>query len=168
MPKSSSAGTSSKYAGSPDYPVFPNPRYLSKFALVSSQESGLTRLDTDLYNYCYLPWNPLRYNNNEKREVITVTTSGEDVPLPKYDEPREPRPDYQLDAAPCKRAAAINANCHFQDTNGTFSGLQPYDSDFEKQQKCYCEIYPYFDSVAGCNECFRSHGGIEGKQQSHY
>ncbi|KAF3099620.1 hypothetical protein TWF569_004686 [Orbilia oligospora] len=167
MTRSSSSDTSEKYAGSPDYPVFPNPIFLSKFALVSSDKSGRTNLDTDLYNSCILPYNPLSYPNNHKlksRETITITNddNNKEVPVPKDTNPKSPRPTYQLDRPPCKRAAAINANCYFQNTNGTFSGLQPYDSDFEVQQKCFCEIYPYFDSIFGCNECFRLHGGIEG------
>ncbi|RVD86155.1 uncharacterized protein DFL_004445 [Arthrobotrys flagrans] len=165
MPTSSNTEEEPKYEGSPDYPIFPNPRYLSKFALVSAQKSGLTHLDTDLYNFCYLPYNPHSYiNKNKKRETITITNddNNKDIPLPKDAEPQKPRPTYQINVAPCKRAAAINANCYFQDTNGTFSGLQPYDSEFEEQQRCYCEVYPYFDSIFGCNECFRLHGGIEG------
>ncbi|KAK6512593.1 hypothetical protein TWF481_001477 [Arthrobotrys musiformis] len=159
MPKPSSTQKTERYAGSPDYPVFPNPRYLSKFALVSADKSGLTHLDTDLYNYCYLPYNPLPYVN---KRGVTVTGNGEDVPIAKDDEPEKPRPTYKIDVAPCRRAAAINANCYFQNTNGTLSGLQAYESEFEEQRKCFCEIYPYFDSIFGCNECFRLHGGIEG------
>ncbi|KAK6332986.1 hypothetical protein TWF718_010812 [Orbilia javanica] len=163
MPKSSTTEGGTKYEGSPDYPVFPNPRYLSKFALVSSDKSGLTHLDTDLYNVCYLPFRPHSYIN-KKRDTVTITNddNGKDIPLPNNDKPKEPRPTYQLNVAPCKRAGAVNANCYFQDTNGTFSGLQPYNSSFEEQQKCFCETYPYFDSIFGCNECLRLHGGIEG------
>ncbi|KAK6508684.1 hypothetical protein TWF506_010763 [Arthrobotrys conoides] len=173
MSRSSDSKTSKKYAGSPDYPVFPNPIFLSKFALVSSEESGITNLDTDLYNRCILPYNPLSYHNNNKHKkrqkrdttaTVTITNedNGKEIPVPKDTNPKSPRPTYQMTVAPCKRAAAINANCYFQNTNGTFSGLQPYNSSFEVQQKCYCEIYPYFDSIFGCNECYRLHGGIEG------
>ncbi|KAK6349372.1 hypothetical protein TWF730_010119 [Orbilia blumenaviensis] len=150
------------YAGDPDYPVFPHPRYISKFYRVSAQNSGLTRLDKDLYNQCYLPYNRQSYVDKREARTITVTQDNEDISLPKDDEPKSPRPTYQLTSPPCKRTSAINANCYFQNTNGTFSGLQPYQSDFEEQQKCYCEIYPYFDSAAGCNECFHMHGGIAG------
>ncbi|CDM29708.1 unnamed protein product [Penicillium roqueforti FM164] len=45
--------------------------------------------------------------------------------------------------------------------NGTFSGLVPYSDHWDVQQQCYCDVYPFFDSAAGCQECFRKHGGIE-------
>ncbi|KAF4764675.1 hypothetical protein N7455_003773 [Penicillium solitum] len=141
---SSSAATSE--TGS-EYPVFPNGAYISRFYVVSSQESGLTDLDIDLYNECYLPYNPLSHHNF-RRDDTTETIS--------------PKPTYLIDEAPCKRQAAINSNCYFQNTNGSFSGLQLYSGDWDVQQKCYCGIYPFFDSAAGCQECFRKHGGIEG------
>ncbi|KAH8816917.1 hypothetical protein F5884DRAFT_777897 [Xylogone sp. PMI_703] len=143
---SSSGGAT--YTGSQEYPVFPNGVYLSKFALVSSSESGLTDLDIDLYNECYLPYNPLQHHNFRKRAAASSANA--------------PRPTYLIDEAPCKRAAAINTNCYFQNTNKTFAGLQPYADDFDVQQQCYCEKYPFFDSTLGCMECFRQHGGIEG------
>ena len=114
--------------------------------MVSARDSGLTHLDIDLYNYCYLPYNPLPYFGLSKRS-------------PQYT--GEPRPDYQLDSAPCKRAAAINANCYLDNTNGSFSGLRPSEQP-EVQKQCYCELYPYFDSTLGCMQCFKQHGGIEG------
>ncbi|CAI7605782.1 unnamed protein product [Penicillium discolor] len=141
---SSSAATSE--TGS-EYPVFPNGAYISRFYVVSSQESGLTDLDIDLYNECYLPYNPLSHHNF-RRDDTTETIS--------------PKPTYLIDEAPCKRQAAINSNCYFQNTNGSFSGLQLYSGDWDVQQQCYCGIYPFFDSAAGCQECFRKHGGIEG------
>ncbi|CRL28082.1 unnamed protein product [Penicillium camemberti] len=132
---------------SSEYPVFPNGAYISRFYVVSSQESGLTDLDIDLYNECYLPYNPLSHHNF-RRDDTTKTIS--------------PKPTYLIDEAPCKRQAAINSNCYFQNTNGTFSGLQLYSGDWDVQQQCYCDIYPFFDSAAGCQACFRKHGGIEG------
>ena len=140
---STSSSTDASHTGSDEYPVFPNGVYLSKFYLVSSQEAGLTNLDINLYNYCYLPFNPLRYRKR------SLQYSG------------DPRPDYLLDEAPCKRAAAINANCYTENTNGTLSGLRSSEQP-DVQKECYCEKYPYFDSILGCMECFRQHGGIEG------
>ncbi|KGO40430.1 hypothetical protein PEX1_031850 [Penicillium expansum] len=144
---STSSSSAASYTGSDEYPVFPNGAYFSRFYVVSSQESGLTDLDIDLYNECFLPYNPLSHHNF-RRDDATTTMS--------------PRPTYLIDEAPCKRQAAINSNCYFQNTNGTFSGLQTYSDDWNVQQHCYCDIYPFFDSAAGCQECFRKHGGIEG------
>ncbi|OQE35325.1 hypothetical protein PENCOP_c013G00850 [Penicillium coprophilum] len=144
---STSSSTAATDTGSDEYPVFPNGAYISRFYLVSSQDSGLTDLDIDLYNECYLPHNPLPHHNF-RRDDSTETIS--------------PKPTYLINEAPCKRQAAINSNCYFQNTNGTFSGLQKYSGDWDVQQQCYCDIYPFFDSVAGCQECFRKHGGIEG------
>ncbi|KAJ5803827.1 uncharacterized protein N7518_000130, partial [Penicillium psychrosexuale] len=73
-----------------------------------------------------------------------------------------PKPTYLIDEAPCQRQAGINSNCYFWNTNGTFSGLVPYSDHWDVQQQCYCDVYPFFDSAAGCEECFRKHGGIEG------
>ncbi|KAJ5181260.1 hypothetical protein N7491_000813 [Penicillium cf. griseofulvum] len=142
-----SSSTAVSTTGSKEYPVFPNGAYVSRFYLVSSQESGLTDLDIDLYNECFLPYNPLPHHNFRRGDA-TETIS--------------PKPTYLIDEAPCKRQAAINSNCYFQNTNGTFSGLEPYSGDWDVQQQCYCDIYPFFDSAAGCQECFRMHGGIEG------
>ncbi|CAI7601348.1 unnamed protein product [Penicillium glandicola] len=144
---STSSSTAASNTGSEDYPVFPNGVYISNFYLVSSQDSGLTDLDIDLYNECYLPYNPLSHHNF-RRDDATSTIS--------------PKPTYLIDEAPCKRQASINSNCYFQNTNGTFSGLETYSGDWDVQQQCYCDIYPFFDSAAGCQECFRKHGGIEG------
>ncbi|KGO63552.1 hypothetical protein PITC_049340 [Penicillium italicum] len=144
---STSSSTVASNTGSEGYPVFPNGAYISRFYVVSSQESGLTDLDIDLYNECYLPYNPLPHHHF-RRDDMTTTTS--------------PKPTYLIDEAPCKRQAAINSNCYFQNTNGTFSGLQTYSDDWDVQQQCYCDTYPFFDSAAGCQECFRKHGGIEG------
>ncbi|KAK6347324.1 hypothetical protein TWF696_007394 [Orbilia brochopaga] len=149
------------FTGDDTYPVFPNGRYISKFYLVNALDSGITHLDTDLYNECYLPYNPLSYipgSSKEKRQQDDSGTTTASASRPS----RTPRPDYQFDTAPCRRAAAINSNCYLQNTNGTFSGLQKYNSSFDEQQKCFCELYPYWDSISGCNECFRQHGGIEG------
>ncbi|KAF3922519.1 hypothetical protein ABW21_db0200070 [Orbilia brochopaga] len=152
------------FLGDDTYPVFPNARYLSKFFLVNAQDSGITHLDTDLYNWCYLPYNPLSYipgsskAKHKRQDGEDSATTTLDVSLAS----KTPRPDYLSDTAPCRRAAAINSNCYFQNTNGTFSGLQPYNSSFDLQQKCFCQIYPYWDTIFGCNECFRQHGGIEG------
>jgi hypothetical protein len=138
------SSSSASFTGDPTYPVFPNGPYVSKFYVVSSQDSGLNALDLHLYNLCYLPFRPLaEYNNTAKRDVEN--------------------PDYQINEAPCQRQASINANCYFDNTNETFSGLQPYDSDFDVQQECYCKIYPFFDSSLGCQACFEEHGGIEGQ-----
>lgn len=133
---------------STDYPVFPNSQYIAKWFSYSSDEDGLTHLDIDLYNECYLPSRPYTYVN--KRQADASSTSP------------TPRPTYLIDEPPCQRQAAINANCYFQNTNGTFSGLQPYEDDFDIQQQCFCDIYPFFDAVTGCNACFLEHGGIEG------
>ncbi|KAJ6131868.1 hypothetical protein N7471_007083 [Penicillium samsonianum] len=144
---STSSSTAASNTDSGEYPVFPNGAYISRFYAVSSQESGLTDLDIDLYNECFLPYNPLPHHNF-RRDDATETIS--------------PKPTYLIDEAPCKRQAAINSNCYFQNTNGTFSGLHLYSGDWDVQQQCYCDIYPFFDSAAGCQECFRKHGGIEG------
>ncbi|KAJ9481435.1 hypothetical protein VN97_g12042 [Penicillium thymicola] len=143
---STSSSTAASETGS-EYPVFPNGAYISRFYVVSSGESGLTDLDIDLYNECFLPYNPLQHHNF-RRDDTTESIS--------------PKPTYLIDEAPCKRQAAINSNCYFQNTNGTFSGLELYSGDWDVQQQCYCDIYPFFDSAAGCQECFRKHGGIEG------
>ncbi|OQD72142.1 hypothetical protein PENPOL_c001G07659 [Penicillium polonicum] len=143
---STSSNTAASETGS-EYPVFPNGAYISRFYVVSSQESGLTDLDIDLYNECFLPHNPLPHHNFRRGDT-TETIS--------------PKPTYLIDEAPCKRQAAINSNCYFQNTNGTFSGLELYSGDWDVQQQCYCDIYPFFDSAAGCQECYRKHGGIEG------
>ncbi|KAF3938762.1 hypothetical protein ABW19_dt0200604 [Dactylella cylindrospora] len=153
------------YNGTDDYPVFPHARYISKFYKVSSQYAGLTKLDIALYNRCYLPYNPLSdafaIDSKFKRDIEI------DVEIPDDNDPNQtnsnaPRPTYLINEPPCKRTAAINSNCYFDNTNGTFSGLQLYEDKFEVQQQCYCEKYPYFDSAFGCNECFKLHGGIEG------
>ncbi|KAJ5837048.1 hypothetical protein N7447_003074 [Penicillium robsamsonii] len=141
---STSSSTAASDTDSDEYPVFPNGAYISRFYIVSSQDSGLTDLDIDLYNECYLPYNALPHHNFRRDDAIS------------------PKPTYQIDEAPCKRQAAINANCYFDNTNGTFSGLQLYSGDWDVQQQCYCGIYPFFDSAVGCQECFRKHGGIEG------
>ena len=143
---STSTSVGAAYTGSEEYAVFPNGVYLSKFYLVSSQDSGLTHLDIDLYNYCYLPYGPLPYDDLRKR-------------TPQYS--GDPRPDYLLDRAPCRRAASINTNCDVENTNGSLAGIRPSEQP-DAQKECYCEKYPYFDSTLGCMECFRQHGGIEG------
>lgn len=145
---STSSSSTPFYTGSQEYPVFPNAVYLSKFYLVSSQYSGLTDLDIDLYNECYLPFRALSHYNHDKRDEATATLT--------------PKPTYLINDPPCKRQAAINSNCYFQNTNGTFQGLLPYSGDWDIQQQCFCDIYPFFDSSIGCQECFRKHGGIEG------
>ncbi|KAG5208150.1 hypothetical protein GTR04_1844 [Trichophyton interdigitale] len=140
------------FPGSDSYPVFPNGKYLSKFYLVSGQYSGLNDLDYHLYNVCYLPYRPFDVGTSfdiDKRRVSHTDSNA-------------PRPTYLINDPPCKRQAAINANCHFKNTNGTFSGLEPYTNDFDVQQQCYCEKYPFFDSALGCMKCFETHGGIEG------
>lgn len=140
------------FPGSNSYPVFPNGKYLSKFYLVSGQYSGLNDLDYHLYNVCYLPYRPFDVGTSfdiDKRRVSHTDSNA-------------PRPSYLINDPPCKRQAAINANCHFKNTNGTFSGLEPYTNDFDVQQQCYCEKYPFFDSALGCMKCFETHGGIEG------
>ena len=106
---STSSSVGAAYTGSEEYPVFPNSVYLSKFYQASSQDAGLTHLDIDLYNYCYLPYNPLRYHDSRKR---AAQYSG------------DPRPDYLLDEAPCKRAASINANCYIENANGSLTDLR--------------------------------------------
>ncbi len=140
------SSATASYSSSDEYPVFPNGVYVSKFYVVSSQDAGLTNLDIDLYNYCYLPYNPLLYHDSKKR-------------TPQYS--GDPWPDYLLDEAPCKRAASVNANCYIENTNGSFTGLKPFEQP-DVQKECFCEKYPYFDSTLGCMECFRQHGGIEG------
>ncbi|KAF3909438.1 hypothetical protein AA313_de0202371 [Arthrobotrys entomopaga] len=147
------------FAGDDSYPVFPNPNYVSRFYMVNADVSGITQLDTDLYNFCYLPANPLHFWG--KRDA---TSDGDDDPNEKTQTSTSwtPKPTYLFNQPPCRRAAAINANCYFQNTNGTFAGLQPYEDAWEVQQECFCRIYPYFDTIFGCNECFHQHGGIEG------
>ncbi|KAM5464006.1 hypothetical protein MauCBS54593_007182 [Microsporum audouinii] len=151
--RSSTSSTTSAFPGSSDFIVFPNGIYLSKFYLVSSQYSGLTDLDLHLYNVCYLPYNPFDVEKSfgiDKRRA------------PPTDSSNAPRPTYLIEKAPCQRQASINTNCYFKNTNGTFSGLEPYSDEFDVQQQCYCERYPFFDSVLGCMKCFEAHGGIEG------
>ncbi|KAL4891892.1 hypothetical protein BDV59DRAFT_60446 [Aspergillus ambiguus] len=145
---STSSSSTAFYTGSQEYPVFPNAVYISKFYLVSSQYSGLTDLDIDLYNECYLPSRPLPHHDHDKRDEATSTLTT--------------KPTYLINEPPCKRQAAINANCHFRNTNGTFEGIQAYSGDWDVQQQCYCDVYPFFDSSIGCQECFEKHGGIEG------
>ncbi|KAJ5512132.1 hypothetical protein N7463_001684 [Penicillium fimorum] len=144
---STSSSTAASEDSSDETPIFPNNAYISRFYVVSSQDSGLTDLDIDLYNECYLPYNPMPHHNVRRDDAA---------------EPISPKPDYQIDEPPCQRQASINANCYFDNTDGTFSGLRPYSGDWDVQQQCYCDIYPFFDSAAGCQECFRKHGGIEG------
>ncbi|KAF2662741.1 hypothetical protein K491DRAFT_556411, partial [Lophiostoma macrostomum CBS 122681] len=142
------SSASSTFTGNATYPVFPNANYISLFYLSPSDEFTITNLDTDLYNRCYLPANPLPYSNAKRDSSwISITISN---------------PDYDIDEAPCKRQAAINANCHFRNGNGTAAGLQVYTDDFEEQRECYCNEYPFFDAVVGCQKCFEMHGGIEG------
>ncbi|KAF2786885.1 hypothetical protein K505DRAFT_288926 [Melanomma pulvis-pyrius CBS 109.77] len=150
-----STGTSASQTSS-TYPVFPNPDFVSRFLTVSSAESGITNLDTDLYNRCYLPSNPLPYHQssnstspaNQRRDESWIYITIEN-------------PNYQIEEAPCKRQAAINTNCYFQNTNGSATGLQKYTDHFDAQQHCFCEKYPFFDAVLGCQRCFEMHGGIE-------
>jgi hypothetical protein len=124
------------------YSVFPNGPYISKFYLTSSQGSGLTHLDIDLYNRCLLPYNSLSYHDQSaKRSSIE-------------------NPEYQIDQPPCKRQAAINSNCYFT-WNGSLESIE-LQKDAAKQQSCYCTKYPFFDAVDGCQACFEEHGGIEG------
>lgn len=155
-PENEESSGAGHYEGEEDYPVFPNGKYISRFYRVSSYESGLNRLDKFLYNQCYLPYNPQDLDRI-KREIVVEIEFPDDP-----DDSDDPRPNYQLGEPPCKRAAAINVNCYFDNTNGTFSGLMPYEDKFDVQQKCYCEKYPYFDSSFGCNACFKQYGGIEG------
>jgi hypothetical protein len=129
--------SNSTYSGSDSYPVFPNGLFISKFYLVSSQNSGLTQLDKDLYDRCYLPSNSLE----ERSSSVS-------------------KPNYQSDSPPCKRQAAINSNCSFT-WNGTLSSIEQ-QKDAIAQQGCFCNEYPFFDAVGGCQECFEMHGGIEG------
>ncbi|CAI7590272.1 unnamed protein product [Penicillium viridicatum] len=105
---STSSNTAASETGS-EYPVFPNGAYISRFYVVSSQESGLTDLDIDLYNECFLPHNPLPHHNF-RRDDTTETIS--------------PKPTYLINEAPCKRQAAINSiatskipTAHFQAFN---------------------------------------------------
>ena len=145
---STTSSTAASTTDSREFPVFPNGAYLSRFYLVVAQESGLTDLDIDLYNECYLPYNPLPHHNFRRGDATTAIS---------------PKPTYLIDEAPCQRQAGINSNCYFWNTNGTFSGLVPYSDHWDVQQQCYCDIYPFFDSAAGCQECIRKHGGIEGR-----
>jgi hypothetical protein len=131
--------STSAYNGSDTYPVFPNGRFLSKFSLVSSQDAGLTQTDTDLYNRCYLPARTLK-----ERSSVS-------------------KPNYQIDEAPCKRQAAINANCSFT-WNGTLASLEE-QTDAKDQQDCFCNVYPFFEAANGCQACFEKHGGVEGNSQ---
>lgn len=145
---STSSSNTASYTGSEGYPVFPNDAYISRLYLVSSQDSGLTDLDINLYNECYLPYRALPHHDYVKRDNANSALM--------------PKPTYLINDPPCKRQAAINSNCYVQDTNGTFAGLQIYSGDWDIQQQCYCDIYPFFDSSLGCQQCFKEHGGIEG------
>lgn len=152
-----SSAASATFTGDPSYPVFPNGQWLSRFSKVSSLESGITNQDTDLYNWCYLPeGGPLSYLPSPYNQSTHAkrATSWKSIVIEK--------PDYQIQVAPCKRQAAINTNCYFKNTNGTFSGLTTYEDDFGEQQHCYCQKYPFFDTVVGCQKCYELHGGIEG------
>jgi len=148
---STSASPSASHTGSDTYPVFPNGIFMFKFALVSSQDSGLTDLDIDLYNECYLPYNPLPYHSNQVRQDAAVTSASVST-----------NPNYQINVPPCKRQSAISTSCYFQDTNGTFVGIQ-ISNLWKVQQQCFCEQYPFFDSASGCMDCFKEHGGVEGR-----
>ena len=79
--------------------------------MVNSQDSGLTHLDTDLYNRCELPYNPLSYVNKKlkREEVEKRDPSWVNVVIQK--------PDYDVELAPCKRQGAIGANCYWVNTN---------------------------------------------------
>jgi len=147
-----SSSATATFTGDDTYPVFPNGRYLSRFAYSPSDDAGLTQLDIDLYNYCYLPSRFLKRDTTTTSRTSTSPT---------------PKPTYQNGEPPCKRQSACNTNCVFQNTNNTFSGLEPYsnpqsNTSLSDQQNCYCNIYPFWDSALGCQECFRQHGGIEG------
>jgi hypothetical protein len=124
------------YNGSDTYPVFPNGRFVSKFYLVDAQDSGLTQTDIDLWNRCYLSTRPLK-----ERSSVS-------------------KPNYQIDEAPCNRQRATNA-CYFT-SNGTLTSIEK-QTDAKAQQDCYCNVYPFFEAVGGCQACFEKHGGIEGK-----
>jgi hypothetical protein len=126
----------STYNGSDSYPVFPNGRFISKFYLVSSQKSGLSQTDTDLFDLCYLPARTLK-----ERSSVS-------------------KPNYQIDEAPCSRQAAINANCYLK-FNGTLASID-YQNNVKEQQSCFCSTYPFFEATTGCQACFEKHGGIEG------
>jgi len=154
FPSSTSSSASATFTGDDTYPVFPNNIYLSGFYVVNAADAGLTVQDQELYNYCYLPFNSAIYTYNKRQASSTSSAP-------------TPRPTYLIDEAPCKRQASINANCYFQNTNHTFSGLEPYsnpqsDTALTEQQTCYCNTYPFFDSVLGCQACFEEHGGLEG------
>lgn len=157
QPTPTTAGTGvSPTSTSNDFPVFPNNDFISRFYVVSASKSGLTNLDTDLYNRCYLPANPLDYlesdnptspsNLKRKESWISITIEN---------------PDYETEEAPCTRQGAINTNCYFRNTNGSASGLEKYENHFDEQQHCFCNKYPFFDSVLGCQKCFEMHGGIQ-------
>ncbi|WPH02364.1 Hypothetical protein R9X50_00522700 [Acrodontium crateriforme] len=141
-----SSGTSSSTASATPtgFPVFPNGQYISKFYVINP-DPGLTHLDIDLYNECYLPRRPLPYANQKRSPQNTGP----------------PRPDYLSDEPPCKRQGAMNTNCYIQNINGTFPGLQVSEK-WQDQQHCFCTTYPFFDSASGCQKCFEEHGGIEG------
>ncbi|KAF2666678.1 hypothetical protein BT63DRAFT_315504 [Microthyrium microscopicum] len=133
---------SSQNLSSPDsYPVFPNGPYVWKFYVPLSQDSGITHLDTDLFNRCYLPANSLSYVDVSKRAGTQ-------------------NPNYQINEQPCKRQAAINSNCYLT-WNGSLASID-YQTDVKTQQSCFCQKYPFFDAVSGCQSCFEEHGGIEG------
>lgn len=141
QPSGSQPSSSQPSSTSGPFPVFPNGPYVSKF-FVSSQNSGLDHLDIDLYNQCYLPYNPLSYNNKKaKRSGVS-------------------KPDYDSDLPPCKRQAAINSNCYFT-WNGTLASID-VSQDAAQQQECFCGTYPFFEAVGGCQACFEEHGGVEG------
>jgi hypothetical protein len=161
-PTITSTGTSPTLTSS-TYPVFPNPDFISRFFKVSSSDSALSNLDIDLYNRCYLPSNALSYD-----ESSNSTTPSQRKREESWMSITIEKANYDINAAPCKRQAVINTNCHFQDTNGSFTGLQEYTDHFDEQQHCYCEEYPFFDSVLGCQKCFEMHGGIEGMIRPNY
>ena len=150
-PTQTSTAADSMYTCDPNESFFLNSCYLSRFTRVISQYSGLTNLDIDLYNRCYLPYNALSYDTKKAKRDGESWVS---VQIEK--------PDYQQEVAPCKRMGAIGANCYWKNTNGTFSGLDKYQDDFGQQQNCYCKIYPFWDATAGCMKCLEMHGGIEG------
>ncbi|KAF2010131.1 hypothetical protein BU24DRAFT_356902 [Aaosphaeria arxii CBS 175.79] len=152
-PSTTTASASrSTFTGDASYPVFPNANYISRFAIIADYLSDITHLDTDLLNRCYLPSRPHRYvepRNQTKREDSWIYIKIE-------------KPDYQEDSPPCHRQGAINTNCRLQNTNGTFSGLRKYEDNFDEQQHCFCEKYPFFEATLGCQKCLEMHGGIEG------
>ncbi|KAK5943413.1 hypothetical protein PMZ80_004420 [Knufia obscura] len=154
---STSSSASPAWTGDDTYPVFPNANYISRFYHTPDYEAGLTILDQELNNYCYLPYNSAIHTYDKRQASSTSTSTSTPTP----------RPTYLIDEAPCKRQSSINANCYFQNTNRTFAGLIPYsdpqlETALTDQQTCYCRTYPFLDSVLGCQACFEQHGGIEG------